>query len=92
MWAALMVSGGGWLEGVTAAVVGLRVQTAAPHKGAERVSLCHQDHGVDEFGQRPARLCSGTNQLLQDGREEGRGYSLLADKQFEHLLFMLLSE
>lgn len=56
---------------MAAAVVGLGVQAAAPHEGAERVGVRHQDDGVDELGQRPARLRPRADQLLPDrtGRE-----------------------
>lgn len=67
MRAALNVGGRRRPEGVAAAVVGLGVQAAAPHEGGERVSVRHQDDGVDELGQRPARLRPRANQLLWDG-------------------------
>lgn len=51
---------------MAAAVVGLGVHAAAPHERAERVGVCHQDDGVDEFRQRPARLRPRANQLLPD--------------------------
>lgn len=60
------VTGRRRLERVTSGVVGLRVQAAAPHEGAERVGVGHEDDGVDELRQRPARLRSGKHQLLQE--------------------------
>lgn len=51
---------------MAAAVVGLGVEAAAPHEGAERVGVRHQDDSVDELGQRPARLRPRANQLLPD--------------------------
>lgn len=45
------VTGRWWLECVTSSVVGLRVEATAPHKGAERVGVGHEDDGVDELCQ-----------------------------------------
>lgn len=72
MRAALNVGGRRRAEGVAAAVVGLGVQAAAPHEGAERVGVRHQDDGVDEFGKRPARLRPRENQLLPDRIRRGK--------------------
>lgn len=54
------------LEGVTADVVGFRVQATPPHEGAEGVRVRQQDHSVDQLCQGPGRLRSGTHQLLPD--------------------------
>lgn len=66
------VAGRRGLERVASGVVGLGVQAAAPHEGAEGVGVGHEDDGVDEFSQRPAGVRSRKHQLLE-GRGGGGG-------------------
>lgn len=83
------VTGRRRLERVTSGVVGLRVEAAAPHEGAERVGVGHEDDGVDELCQRPARLRSGKHQLLQEDATNGQFGSARFENQVIDLSFIL---